>query len=523
MLRIGRTFGRNDNMVFMLGTVVFGPNGEGYDVLEVVGNGSFGMVYKVREQGGGKIFALKTIATSPLADNTALKAFVNEGNLAVGVRHPNVIEYLYFHDGARYPQLPPYILMEYAEDGTLEKQIETAQRSQKPFSNTDLVAMFKQLVAGMKAINEKLIHRDVKPDNILITRDTLKISDFGLSKVVTDATRNSTFKGFGCLPFMAPEAWRFERNTVQLDIYSMGIVFYMLATLKHPFDLRNADQRQWMEAHFYQAVPSPDTLNRSLGPNLSQTIIRMVEKSTAKRFKKWDEIQNLLESEESKSANPANSIVQVMLQKRLEQDSAAQAAEAQRRREQDEMDQFCKLIISQAERSIVSPLKELITDFNRRYAGRKAYESSNRRSDTGIDYKINFPSQKSISFQFEVLLKHNFMRDIPVSWQRLRPTKGVVMPKFKGRTVQGWGYVRGSDDRGFNIIIVENQGEIYGEIITLEKEPALYNAGFVIPARGAYDLHELEQQLEMVELTNDHRAIRIFEPAYLQEFVVRYV
>ena len=241
---------------------------------------------------------MKTIAAS-FTDEIALKSFVNEGNLAVGIRHPNVIEYLFFHDGSKFNALPPYILMEFAEGGTLEKQISLAQQNKKLFSNDELIEMFKQLIAGMSAVNEKLIHRDVKPDNILICNNTLKISDFGLSKVVSEATRKSSFKGFGCLPYMAPEAWRFERNTLLLDIYSMGIVFYQLATLRHPFDVPNADQQKWMDAHLHKPVARPDSINPQLSPKLSQIIIRMVEKVATKRLQSWANIEEILASSET--------------------------------------------------------------------------------------------------------------------------------------------------------------------------------------------------------------------------------
>ncbi len=106
------------------------------------------------------------------------------------------------------------------------------KKSESFFSDREIIAMYKQLICGMKAINENLVHRDIKPDNILIKDSMLKVSDFGLSKVVADKTRTGTFKGFGHLLYMAPEGWTMEKNTIQMDIYSMGLVFYEIATFK---------------------------------------------------------------------------------------------------------------------------------------------------------------------------------------------------------------------------------------------------------------------------------------------------
>src|SRR5438067_13310643 len=106
-------------MIVMKGAKVFGPDGAEFKVGEYLGSGSFGTVYWVKERTGKRELAVKVLST-PLSDEQAFKTFVNEGNLAVGIRHPNVIEYLFFHDGNTYAGLPPYILMELADGGTLD-------------------------------------------------------------------------------------------------------------------------------------------------------------------------------------------------------------------------------------------------------------------------------------------------------------------------------------------------------------------------------------------------------------------
>ncbi len=145
--------------------------------------------------------------------------------------------------------------------------------------------MFRQLVDGMEAINARLIHRDIKPDNIVVSGNDLKITDFGLSKLVQEATRTSTFKGFGCLQSLAPEAWMSEKNTTQMDIYSMGLVFYEIATLRYPYSVAGSDPHLWKEAHLYQSVSRPEKHNPNIGQIVSQVIMGMLEKKPSGRPK----------------------------------------------------------------------------------------------------------------------------------------------------------------------------------------------------------------------------------------------
>src|SRR5690606_9381868 len=123
-----------------------------------------------------------------------------------------------------------------------------------------------QLSEGMRSINEHLVHRDIKLENILIRDGILKIADVGISKPVNEGTRQITFKGAGSVKYTAPERWRNETNTIQNDIYSMGIVFYELATLQHPFDVASEDAYSWQQAHFFQNAKPIKEINANI-PN----------------------------------------------------------------------------------------------------------------------------------------------------------------------------------------------------------------------------------------------------------------
>lgn len=135
------------------GDVVFGPTqADQYEIIRPIGSGSFGIVYEVHDETKTR-FALKTISTAWLND-AVLQALTNEGQLATEVNHENVLRVFYFHDGRQYPRLPLYMLMEYADGGTLDTLLSERRKQQRFLDHSELQALFIQLASGMKAINE---------------------------------------------------------------------------------------------------------------------------------------------------------------------------------------------------------------------------------------------------------------------------------------------------------------------------------------------------------------------------------
>lgn len=300
-------------------TIVCDAEESEYSVLKYIGRGSFSDVYKIENLAKKKIFALK-IVQMPFLDHNTIKAITNEGILAMNISHNNVIKYHYFHDGERYDNLPLYVIMDYADGGTLLNIIFERKKKKDFFDNEKLNSFYTQLIDGMEAINEVLIHRDIKPDNILISDKTLKISDFGLSKIVDEGTRNTTFKGFGHIQYLAPEGWNYENNTLQMDIYSMGMVFYELATLQHPLNLNSIDTEKWRNAHLFQNIADVRSINSDITLAMSQLIMKMIEKKTSERFTTWDDIREFFSKDNIvKSIN--STLVNEIVSKRLDKDA----------------------------------------------------------------------------------------------------------------------------------------------------------------------------------------------------------
>jgi len=425
------------------GDKVFGSSKtEEYKILEPLGSGAFGIVYEV-EGPLGEHFALKTISTGLLNDDS-LKALINEGRLAMGINHQNVLKVIYFHDGQKYPELPPYILMELASNGTLKDIIDQKSEANQFFTDEELRSIIFDLSSGMKAINEKLVHRDIKPNNILIQNDVLKIADFGLSKIVGEATRTQTLKGLINLMYTAPEAWKQEENTIAMDIYSMGVVFYELATLRHPYTVKQVGDNieAWKNAHLMDIPEDPRKYNENIDLGLSQLIQKMISKRPTDRYSLWDEIISRLRSNNNTS-EPRQDISQLVEHaletKRIEEiEKLRLESEANKRKELEG-------IVEYAFTDILKAIQEIV-------------ESFNSASDVA-KLEVDFPGP---------LMVNVFKESYP--GKKVKVLVNVVYDtiEFDGGTIKAWGYVKASSGRGFNLILRASSTEdIYGNWRTL--------------------------------------------------------
>ena len=301
-------------MIITKGTKIYDGEDNEYTVENLIGGGGFSRVYRIIKEKDKKEYALKTFS-SDFESQGELDTFKNEINKALEIDSENVVKYYYFNDGISHSELPPYIIMEYCNNGNLKDFLEKVKESKKELSNDEMNNIFNQIIEGMTKINEKVIHRDIKLENILLNDAKIKISDFGISKNIDEKTRTITFKGAGTAPYAAPEVWVGSKNTIQMDIYSMGIVFYQIATLlEYPYDVVN---NEYENAHLYQVPNKISTYNDKISLGVQTTILRMLEKEPGKRFDNWGEIKTALNN--SIKTQPSKN-VQMMLTKRMEID-----------------------------------------------------------------------------------------------------------------------------------------------------------------------------------------------------------
>lgn len=505
-------------MIVKPGSIFYDGKKNEYEVIEFLGDGSFGDVYKINHKSKNKVFALKTIQ-SPFVSDTILKSFINEGELAQKVSHKNVIRYYYFHDGSAYPGLPLYLIMEYADGGTLDDKIKERKINGDYFSNTALLKMFNQLCDGMSAINNSLIHRDIKPDNILFSGNTLKISDFGLSKIVTESTRTSTFKGIGCLPFMAPEGWRFEKNTIQMDIYSMGFVFYEIACLSHPLNIAKGDYKEWQEAHFYQNPQNPKTINTELSNVFVNAIFKMIEKKASERFTNWEDIKNNL-AKESLPISQDSPLVDSIISRKSAENQAATEARLKRGKREEEIRSLKKLVKYQLVKEIIEPIEIFINEINEKSDG---ILISIKEGNQALHYTITNNYSQILKIELDVIIEENFWKEyessdfgMPIVKRELR------VPKLNNRNIVSWGHVKANDRRGFNLVLLENPKDIYGEWYTsFNTNSALSRSERIEPF--AFDFDEIEREIQITGMHIYVKSISPFSVDRIKEFIANYI
>jgi serine/threonine protein kinase len=205
-----------------------------YELLELLGRGGMGAVYRARHHETGQTVAVKVMAAEMAADPILLRRFQQECSIALRLHHPHIVAGLDFgvEDGK------PFLVMEFIEGQNLGRRV----REQGPMAEGEALNLVRQVGDALTlAHQEKLIHRDVKPENILLTRDGLaKLTDLGLSKDLdagAELTRTRTT--LGTAVFMAPEQFDdAKRADVRCDVYGLAATLYYILTGAMPFQGR---------------------------------------------------------------------------------------------------------------------------------------------------------------------------------------------------------------------------------------------------------------------------------------------
>jgi serine/threonine protein kinase len=285
-----------------IGREIIGPASESFRIETMLGNGSFGEVYRCVGTKSGTVAAVKMVPQHKLTDPSTLsiKTVLNEARVAMlQVNHPNVVRVLHVDTGSD-SGVGPYVMMEYVEGGNLQDLITRTQTDGRQLTLDEAISLMRGIALGAQAINEHLVHRDMKPDNILLDGPSAcpipRIADFGIAKIAAEPTRPETFKSTQPIWYMAPEAWREEKNTYKMDVYSIGLVFYEILTLNHPlvsFVGDPTDWVRWRAVHLSQACPDVRNARPDTPLTLAKLVMRMTDKSPGNR-PSWDEVLSAL-------------------------------------------------------------------------------------------------------------------------------------------------------------------------------------------------------------------------------------
>lgn len=243
---------------------------ERYMIISSLGEGGMADVYLAIDTILNREVAVKVLRGELSEDPVALLRFLREASAVSKLHHPNVVE---VYDVGEYDK-KNYIVMEYVRGRTLKQLI--AQRG--ALQKEESVEIMKQLVSAVAHAHENnIIHRDIKPQNVLVKDDgTVKITDFGIALAHDAIQLTQSDSVLGSAHYIAPETTRGETPTVQIDIYALGIVFYELLSGSVPF--KGDNPIQIAMKHLREDIPSI----REFNPTLPQSIENIIIKATAK-------------------------------------------------------------------------------------------------------------------------------------------------------------------------------------------------------------------------------------------------
>jgi serine/threonine protein kinase/Tfp pilus assembly protein PilF len=252
-----------------------------YEILEKLGEGGMGVVYKARDTSLNRLVALKFLPSHLTKDESTRKRFIVEAQAASALDHPNICN---IHEINETPDGQLYICMAYYEGKSLREKID---KGPIPFDET--IKLFSQIAQGLKTAHEKnIIHRDIKPGNILLTeKGEVKIVDFGLAKLAgVDLTKTTSSKGTAA--YMCPEQIRGQKVDHRCDIWALGIVLYEMLTGHLPFE---GEYPEPMMYAITNTEPKPLSDYLKNGPEYCQNIIdKLLKKDPDERYSDISEI-----------------------------------------------------------------------------------------------------------------------------------------------------------------------------------------------------------------------------------------
>ena len=259
---------------------------ERYEILEILGEGGMAFVYKARDMQLERFVAIKTLKPNYVNQETFVDRFKREAKTAANLNHPNIVQI--FDWGI---EDEPYFVMEYIEGNTLTSII----AKNRTISLSDILFIGAQVSSGLHAAHQKgLVHRDIKPGNIMITPDgKVKVTDFGivsLQNEESDITKTGSI--LGTASYISPEQAQGKPVSIESDLYSLGTVLYELITGKAPFS--GDSPISTATKHLTEKPEKPSLFRRDLPKGVETAILKLLEKATYDRFKSAEDLRATL-------------------------------------------------------------------------------------------------------------------------------------------------------------------------------------------------------------------------------------
>ena len=255
-----------------------------YKILEKLGEGGMGIIYKAEDIKLKRTVALKVLPESFTKDEESRRRFIYEAQHASSLQHHNICT---IHEIDETEDGKYFIAMDYYEGETLKSKI-----SREQLSIDEIVDIITQIAEGLRKAHEKgIIHRDIKPANIFLTKEgVIKILDFGLAKKVDQTQFTRRDMKFGTTEYMSPEQIKGEKVDQRTDIWSIGVLLYEMLTGQHLF---KADYEQ---AIVYLVLNQDPEDVRKYRTDVPQKLPSILEKSIAKeREDRYEDVASLIE------------------------------------------------------------------------------------------------------------------------------------------------------------------------------------------------------------------------------------
>lgn len=258
-----------------------------YEIQELIGVGGMAVVYKAYDTIDDRAVAVKILKDEFLGNQEFIRRFKNESKAIAVLDHPNIVKVYDVSFGDRLQ----YIVMEYIDGISLKEYL----NQQKEIRWKEALHFTMQILRALQHAHEKgIIHRDIKPQNIMLLQDgTIKVTDFGIARFSHSETRTMTDKAIGSVHYIAPEQARGDLTDDKADIYSVGVMLYEMITGQLPFEADNAVSVAIMQL---QADPKPPRdINPTIPIGLEEITLKAMQKTPAQRYQSAEEMMQDIE------------------------------------------------------------------------------------------------------------------------------------------------------------------------------------------------------------------------------------
>lgn len=259
-----------------------------YEIVDVLGGGGMGQVFRVRHTISQRVEAMKVLLSPSAGNQETIDRFTREIRVLAALNHPNIapLYTAFHHDGQMV------MIMEYVDGMNLRQRLAEGIRLDEASAY-----MRQVLIALEYAHSHDVIHRDIKPSNVMVMADgTVKLLDFGLALAVPEHRLTMTGVLLGSMHYIAPEQISGEASDARSDLYAVGVTLYELATGKVPFEGKTYPQV--MAAHLWQPLVSPSDLNPEIPREFSAVVLKALEKDRRQRWQTAREFLVALEGAE---------------------------------------------------------------------------------------------------------------------------------------------------------------------------------------------------------------------------------